>query len=372
MNRDQTLGVTVMLISCLCAGLAPIFGKLAYRADVTPYTLVAGRTLLAALMLWGVYALFWRKYIPISRKNLFGCISMGIANGLGSLLYYTGLARIDASLAQLLYVLYPVWVFIFLSAAGHPISRLALARLGLAMVGVTLLTQLGGGGQVDILGALLLVGAPPRPGAAPGPAYGWHLVLGQWTLADVDPRTTTLYVLTTMAVVVVTARFFVGGSLEPISQQGFLAMLALAIFPTALARLFLFIGVRFLGSVQASLLGVAELVVAVAAAILFLGERMTLLQSIGALAVVVAVLLIGRDSALELEEWEEWLFSPQRTTPRPPPSKEDQKITAPMKIIAKSDLPRPKAYGIPQGRKAVKSQRVIPKKDSASATHTPS
>lgn len=363
MNRDQTLGVTVMLLSCLCAGLAPIFGKLAYRADVTPYTLVAGRTLLAAVMLWLFYALFWRKYIPISRKNLLGCISMGVANGLGSLLYYTGLARIDASLAQLLYVLYPVWVFIFLSAAGHPISRLALARLGLAMVGVTLLTQLGGGGQVDILGALLLVGA--------GAAYGWHLVLGQWTLADVEPRTTTLYVLSTMAVVVVTARFFVGGPLEPISQQGWVAMVALAIFPTALARLFLFIGVRFLGSVQASLLGVAELVVAVAAAILFLGERMTLLQSVGALAVVIAVLLIGRDSVLELEAWEEWLFSPKRATPRSPTNKVDQKITAPMKIIAKSDLPRPATPPISPNRKE-KEQRSIAKGDSASATRTSS
>ncbi len=357
MNRDQTLGVTVMLLSCLCAGLAPIFGKLAYRADVTPYTLVAGRTLLAAVMLWGFYALFWRQYIPINRKNLFGCISMGIANGLGSLLYYTGLARIDASLAQLLYVLYPVWVFIFLSAAGHPISRLALARLGLAMVGVSLLTHLGGGGEVDILGALLLVGA--------GAAYGWHLVLGQWTLADVEPRTTTLYVLTTMAVVVVTARFIVGGPLEPISQEGWMAMVALAIFPTALARLFLFIGVRFLGSVQASLLGVTELVVAVVAAILFLGERLSLMQTAGAFAVVLAVLLIGRDSMLELEEWEEWLFSSQRTTPRSTTSKDDQKITAPMKIIAKSDLPRFPRLAVKPERKELKVPRSLPQKDSA-------
>ena len=159
MSRDQTVGVTVMLLSTLCAGMAPIFGKLAYRAAVTPYTLVAGRTLIAATLMWIFYLLFWRKYIRISRQNLLGCISMGIANGLGSLLYYSGLSRIDASLAQLLYVLYPVWVFIFLSAAGHPISRLAVVRLGLAMLGVALITGVGLGGNVDILGSLLLVGA---------------------------------------------------------------------------------------------------------------------------------------------------------------------------------------------------------------------
>ncbi len=307
MSRDQTVGVSVMLLSTLCAGLAPIFGKLAYRAAVTPYTLVAGRTLIAATMMWILYLLFWRKYIPISRRNLLGCISMGIANGLGSLLYYSGLSRIDASLAQLLYVLYPVWVFIFLSAAGHPISRLALIRLGMAMVGVALITGVGLGVNVDILGSLLLVGA--------GAAYGWHLVLGQWTLADADARTTALYVLTTMAVVVVTARFFIGGPLEPISRDGWLAMIALAIVPTALARLFLFAGVRYLGGVQASLLGVAELIIAVVAAILLLGERLSLLQTLGATVIVIAVLLIGRDSEIEVEDWEAWLFAEERETP---------------------------------------------------------
>lgn len=303
-----------MLLSTLCAGLAPIFGKLAYRAAVTPYTLVAGRTFIAATLMWIFYLLFWRKYIRISRQNLLGCISMGIANGLGSLLYYSGLSRIDASLAQLLYVLYPVWVFIFLSAAGQPISRLAVVRLGLAMLGVALITGVGLGGNVDILGSLLLVGA--------GAAYGWHLVLGQWTLADADARTTALYVLTTMAVVVVTARFFMGGPLEPISQDGWIAMIALAVVPTALARLFLFAGVRYLGGVQASLLGVAELVVAVAAAILLLGDRLNLLQILGAGAIVIAVLLIGRDSEIEVEDWEAWLFSDEHDPPSnasPPP-----------------------------------------------------
>ncbi|MBA3532385.1 MAG: DMT family transporter [Ardenticatenales bacterium] len=299
MDREQAFGVSVTLLSTFCGGLAPIFGKLAYRADVTPYTLVAARTVLAAGILWLFYALFWKRYIAIDRANLLGCIGMGIVNGLGSLLYYAGLSRVDASLAQLMYGLYPVWVFVFLSAAGHPISRLAIARLILAVAGIYFLTHTATA-SFDLLGAMLMVAA--------GAAYGWHLVLGQWTLADVDPRTMTLYVLTTMAIVVATARLFIGGPLEPISTDGWVAIVGLAVIPTALARLFLFSGMSRLGGVQASIIGVVELIVAVLFAILLLGERLTPMQSIGAGLVVVSMILIGRETSLEIEDWEAWLF----------------------------------------------------------------
>jgi drug/metabolite transporter (DMT)-like permease len=189
-STGQFAPVGITLLSSAFAGLAPLFGKLAYRAQVDPYTLVALRTLIAAAALWAFYGLFWRKYLHISRANLVGCIGMGLSNGIGSLLYYTGLARIDASLAHLLYSMYPVWVFVFLSAAGHPVGRLALLRLMLALGAIFLLTWTGTG-LVDLLGVMLMIGA--------GACYGWHVVLGQWTLADVDSRTVTLYVLSTMA-----------------------------------------------------------------------------------------------------------------------------------------------------------------------------
>lgn len=312
MDKEQSLGVFVTLLSTLCAGLAPIFGKLAYRADVTPYTLVATRTVLAAGLLWLFYLMVWRRFIPISRMNLFGCVAMGVANGLGSLLYYTGLTRVDASLAQLLYGLYPAWVFIFLSAAGHPVSRLALTRLGLALLGVYFLTQVGGTG-FDLLGAMLMTAA--------GALYAWHLVMGQWTLADLDPRTTALYVLTTMAAVVAIARLVVGGPLEPISTDGWYAIVGLAVIPTALARLFLFEGISRLGGAQASILGVAELVVAIGFAFILLDERLSLLQSLGACFVIISLLLISRETNMDVEDWEAWLFGESHATdptPHPP------------------------------------------------------
>jgi len=286
-----TLAATVL------SGFAPILGKFAYQAGVTPFTLVALRTALAAGLLWAFYLLVWRRYIRIAWRLLPGCIGMGAANGIGSLLYYTGLSRMDASLAHLLYGMYPIWVFIFLSAAGHTVSRLAVVRLALALFSVVLLTWQGGG-LVDPLGVTLMIGA--------GALYGWHLVLGQWSLADVDSRTVTLYSLTTMAVVVGIAGLLQPRPVAPITTEGWTAIVLLAIFPTALARLLVFAGLKRLGGFQTSLLGIAEVLVAVTAAFLLLGESFTAQQWIGAVLFVVSILLLGRDTGLDVADEEAW------------------------------------------------------------------
>jgi drug/metabolite transporter (DMT)-like permease len=290
-------GIVAALLSCLFSGLAPILGKLAYQAGVDPTTVVALRTGLAAGLLWLFYLLFWRRYIAIDWHNLAGCVAMGIANGVGSLLYYNGLSRMDASLAHLLYSMYPFWVFIFLSAAGHPISPLSVARLGLVLLSVLLLTWQGGG-LVDPLGVTLMIGA--------GALYGFHLVLGQWTLVDVDPRTVTLYVLTTMTVVVGIPFLTQGGPVEPISAAGWTAIVLIAIFPTALARLLVFAGLRRIGGIQIALLGMAEPLVAVVLSFVVLGESFTALQWLGAGLFMISVLLVQRDTGLQIADEETW------------------------------------------------------------------
>ncbi len=296
-DKAGARGIGVTLLATLFSGLAPILGKLAYQAGVLPTTLVALRTALAAGLLWFFYLVFWRRYLAIDRSNLVGCVGMGVANGLGSLLYYTGLSRVDASLGHLLYCMYPFWVFIFLLAAGHPVSRLAVLRLVLALVGVVLLTWQATG-LVDPLGVTLMIGA--------GALYGFHLVLGQWTLVDVDPRTVTLYVLTTMAVVVGLPYFWQGGSAEPIPAAGWVAILLVAIFPTALARLLVFAGLRRLGGIQTALLSIGEPLVAVALAFVFLGESFSPQQWVGATLFLVSVILIRRDTGLQIAGEEDW------------------------------------------------------------------
>jgi len=273
-------------------GWAPILGKLALRSGVTPFTLVAFRTLVAALLIWLLFLILWRRDIVISWHALIGCISVGAVNGFGSLLYYTSLSRLDASRASLLNTLYPLWVVLFLFAAGQPLTRLTLARLALSLLGMLLLTRVGPG-EPDWLGLALML--------ASAATYGWHLVLGQWVLADVPSRTATLYVLTTMACIVGLARVLQGRPVEPLSAAAWLPILALGL-TTTLSRLAMFSALQRVGGVETSLVGLLELLVSLVLAFLLLGERLTLVQWAGAGLLVVSLILIARDPGVRLAQ----------------------------------------------------------------------
>jgi len=295
MSREQRWGILCTVMASFFLGWAPILGKLALRSGVTPFTLVAFRTLVAALLIWLVFFLFWRRDIVISWHGLIGCISVGAVNGFGSLLYYTSLSRLDASRASLLNTLYPLWVVLFLFAAGQPLTRLTLARLALSMLGMVLLTCVGpaepGVLTRDWLGVVLML--------ASAATYGWHLVLGQWVLADLPSRTATLYVLTTMACVVGLARLLQGWPVQPLSAAAWLPILALGL-TTTLSRLAIFSALQRVGGVETSLVGLLELLVSLVLAFLLLGERLTLLQWAGAGLLVVSLTLIARDPGVRL------------------------------------------------------------------------
>jgi drug/metabolite transporter (DMT)-like permease len=292
LSHKHRQGVVATVLASFFLGWAPILGKLAYAGNATPFTLAASRTLVAVLLLWLAFAFLWRREIAIDWRGLIGCIAVGAVNGFGSLLYYTSLSRLDASRAALLNTLYPLWVVLFLFASGQPLTHLTLARLSLSMLGIYLLTR-AGPGELDWLGVTLMI--------ASAATYGWHLVLGQWVLADVPARTGALYILTTMACVVGLARVLQARPVEPITTTGWLAILALGL-TTTLSRLSMFSALRRLGGIETALAGLLELLVSLVLAFLLLGERLTPVQWIGSALLIASLMLLARDPGLRLAE----------------------------------------------------------------------
>jgi drug/metabolite transporter (DMT)-like permease len=243
-------------------------------------TLASLRTLVAALFLWFVYLIFWRRRIVVRWRDLAGCLLVGAINGIGSLFYYNGLERLDASRAALLGAMYPVWVVIFLSASGQAIQTATLVQLVGSMVGAVLVTSpWGTGGQADFFGSMLMI--------ASAAVNGWYIVMGQWVLADVPSRSGTLYIMSGMAVTVLTARFIQGGGgFVGISLAGWEAIAALGL-TTALSRMAMFFSLEKLGGVQTAILSLIEMAISLTLAFLFLGDRLVWHQWLG------AVLLLG-------------------------------------------------------------------------------
>src|SRR5262245_34396562 len=128
-TQARSNGLIAALLTAVLMGSTPIFGKLAIHSGFDPFTLSALRTSLAAVTLRIVYLLFFRKYISIVTAGLLSTAAVGVVNGLGSLLFYNGLLMLDnASLAQLLNMLYVIFTVLLVRLYGQSISALSLAR----------------------------------------------------------------------------------------------------------------------------------------------------------------------------------------------------------------------------------------------------
>jgi drug/metabolite transporter (DMT)-like permease len=285
MEHTRRNNLITALLSPIFLGMAPVFGKMALRGGADPFTVAAVRTALAAGLLWIIYLAFWRKYTYIYPAGLLGCAVVGGINGIGSLMYYNGLSRLDASISQLLNGTYLVFVLLLARMGGQTLSWRTGMRVMLALFGLLLITG-GVRGEVDWLGVGLMLGN--------GLLFAGTLVLSQRVLWEMPAQTVTLYVMSVMATVVVMARVAYDFRWVPQSGEAMGAIVALTV-STALSRLTLFAGVKNLGSLQTTLLAITEIAVAVALAFVFLNESLVRLQWVGVGAFLVSLLLQARE-----------------------------------------------------------------------------
>jgi drug/metabolite transporter (DMT)-like permease len=264
-------------------GFAPLFGKLAIRTGIDPFTVAAIRTAIAVVILWALYFLFFKKYIYIYPAGLLGCVVIGAINGIGSLFYYGGLTLLDASLAQLLNGMYLAFAVLISRLGGEKIDRRTMIRVGLALFGILLITGFGSK-PISWLGVGFML--------ANALMFAGTVVLSQYVLYEMPAPTVTLYILTTMGLVVMMVWLAIGDPIPmPILENALPPIIALGI-TTAVARLFLFAGVKILGGMQTAVLAITEIAVAIGLAVIFLGDRFTSIQTIGVIILLSGILLI--------------------------------------------------------------------------------
>ncbi|GAB4529398.1 MAG: hypothetical protein OHK0046_49230 [Anaerolineae bacterium] len=265
-------------------GMAPIFGRMSIMAGATPFSVAAIRTLIAIGLLWLLYLIFWRRYIYIYPAGLMGCVVIGTVNGIGSLFYYGGLGALDnASLVQLLNGMYMAFAVLISRMVGQKTDKHTLLRVGLATMALFLITAFDRG-DVNWLGVGLMLGSALM--------FAGTLILSQYVVYEMPSPTATLYILSTMGVVVLMVWMAVG-DIPSVSvlENALLPMTALGV-TTALSRLAMFAGVKFMGGVQMAVVAITEIAVALTLAFFVLDERLTLVQWSGVALLFFVILLI--------------------------------------------------------------------------------
>jgi drug/metabolite transporter (DMT)-like permease len=282
MPKGRRTGINAALLSALFLGLMPVFGKAAMGADkFSPFAVVALRTGLAASLLILLIVIFKRKFLYIYPIGLVGCLLAGAINGIGSLFYYVGLSKLNASIAQLLYALYPFFVAFWLQLDKQSPSRLTVLRIIIAILSAFLLTR-APAGSIDPVGVIfMLISAA---------LYALHLPINERVLYDVPAPTVTVYTLFAMSAIVIPAYFLFDRS-WPVQSAPWTPVLALTAV-TFCSRLMLFLGVKHIGGMQTALLGLGELLVAIPFSFWLLGERLTTIQWLGTAGLGLSLLLV--------------------------------------------------------------------------------
>jgi drug/metabolite transporter (DMT)-like permease len=302
-NSSRKTGIIAALSSAVFLGFTPIFGKQALLVGFSPIALVTLRTAIAAGMLFLSMLIMHRQFFYIYPVGLFGCILAGLLNGLGSILYYSALNRLDASIAHLIYSFYPIFLAFWQMMDSQPVNRVTFLRMAVAIPGVYLLVS-AGTQTVDIIGAVLMIGSAIL--------YALHILINQRVLMEVPSPTVTFYTLLSMTGTVTIAFFAFGNQIPPSATPWWpvFGMAAITFF----SRITLFLGVKHLGGMQTALLGLGELLITVSVAAMWLGERLSPLQWLGAGLIGGSMLLIGFDHYTPQKRrskgWLAWLNPP--------------------------------------------------------------
>lgn len=123
--------------------------------------------------------------------------------------------------------------------------------------------------------------------------YALHLIINQRVLYEVPAPTVTFYTLLAMGATVLLAYLLFDRSLPPVNAPWW-PILGMALI-TFLSRVTLFMGVKFLGGLQTAILGLGELFVTLTTAYLWLGDRFTFLQWMGAALLAISLFLVAFD-----------------------------------------------------------------------------
>lgn len=276
--RDEARGLVLVACSTLAYGVLPIFGKVAYAAGVRALPLLAWRYAIAAAL---IAVLDRSPRLPLrTRLRLWAVGGIFVFN---SIAYFRALELIPASVTSLVLYTYPVLVALLAGAVG--LERLTLRGLLAALAAFA--------------GCALTAGGAPAGERLSGAGIAWalvaaviyasYIVLSSRFGAGVPARTLAAHLSQVAAVVCTGAALASGGLALPAEPRAWLSVAGIGVVSTVVAMTTFLAGMALIGPTRASVLSSLEVIVTLVLAFVFLGERLSPAQWLGALLILGAV-----------------------------------------------------------------------------------
>ena len=285
------VGLLAAIAAAHLWAVSGVFGKIVMTGSLSPARLVFYRSVLSALMLLAV--LLWRdrSLLRLSRRDLPFFLAMGMLGlALTQFTYYSAIQSLSVGMAILLQYLAPLWMLLFerfwLKTRLTParLAALTLALAGCAMVSVETESTRRWGSA----GVLL--------GLTAGVCFAFYTLMTRHALKSYRDLTVLFYSF------LFSALFWSASpdSWQPLSQiESFKIWMILyvVVFGTVFPYLLFMRAMKHLSASHTGIISTLEPVVAAVIAWIFLQENLTGLQLCGGLCVLLAIVILQKNTS---------------------------------------------------------------------------
>ena len=299
-------GAFYVFLSAAGFSVKAILAKLAYEAGADVITILFLRVLFAAplfmlLAYWN--AQHQKDAKNLSRNEILSLLGLGLLGYyLSSLMDFTGLTYISASLERIILFSYPTLVVVFTalffrsSLKKNDYIALALTYLGIVVIFSEEMTQSTLiPAQTLITGSVLIFGSAFT--------YAMYLIGSGFIIPRIGAMRFTAYSMLIATFAIFIHYFIVKGFTFPAYDNPIIWYgIAMAIISTFMPAVCLAEGIKLIGSEKSSVISTIGPVSTIVLANIVLGETMTWIQIAGTFVVLIGVLIITLNKGKKIKK----------------------------------------------------------------------
>lgn len=286
--RADLGGFALVIAGALCYSFLGIFGKLAYREELSFTSLLSTRFTIGSIVLWVL--VLCSAELRVARSALAGrralaLVAWGFFGFAGqSALYFSALKLISASLSEVLLYTCPAFVALIVWAATRkrPPAR-RLVAIALALLGTYLCAGILGDTH-DLRGAGL---------AVLGGLWYAFCILSLHHLTPGVPGILSGAFIVSGAALAFDLLALLGGYRAPQSAAAWGAVFGMVLSATVLGFVLFVVGLKRVGPQTTAILSTFEPLGTLLLAAILLGERLLALQWVGAALIIGAALVLA-------------------------------------------------------------------------------
>jgi drug/metabolite transporter (DMT)-like permease len=292
--KKERKGAVYVMMSGVFYGLLGYFGMHIIHAHLSIPTMLFWQFLICSIVTFVIILLqkqTMKEMIGANFSHLFKAILWGVIfYGSSSELYFRASTYIGTGLSMVLFFTHPAFVMFYAwFFEKHKITKTYYFSIALILFGVMMLIdseQL----KFDLYGIFMALLA------AIGNAL--YIIVSKRQIREMHPLMSSLTVSVGGCIMYFIISSFNHTFTIPNTSYLWLNLIAISIICTALPILFFLEGLKYIPAAKASILSVLEPVCVLTIGILFLGESLNYLQTVGVITILSGALIVQFDNAM--------------------------------------------------------------------------